>query len=157
MSRDALILGVVVSFAVAGGCGGTVRRSVPPGASSSNVITRDEILATEAADALSAVRRLRGHFLTNRGPTSLARRTPSFPVVYLDGVFLGELATLAQIPCSEIAQIRLYRSWEAPYKFGRDKTSGVIEVLTYVPVTVAAPDPDSSQATPPRPRQGSIR
>lgn len=151
MSRQTLVLRVVLSFVAVIGCGGNVRRSAPLSASS-NVLTRDEILATESADALSAVRRLRGHFLTNRGPTSLTRRTPSLPVVYLDGVFLGELATLAQIPCSEIAQIRLYRSWEAPYKFGRDKTSGVIEVLTYVPVNV---DSDSSQATPPRPPQGS--
>lgn len=142
--------GALLFILAFGSCSPGARRASAVAASSSNVITREELLATESYDALSAIRRLRGHFLTNRGPTSLAQRTPSLPVVYLDGVFLGELATLAQIPCSEIARIRLYRSWEAPFKFGRDKTSGVIEVITYVPVNVEAPDPDSSQATPRR-------
>ena len=148
-----LILSAGGAFAVlvAAGCGTNARHRTQIATGSANVITREEILATESHDALSAVRRLRGHFLTDRGPTSLIRRTPSLPVVYLDGVLLGELPTLAQIPCSEIAEIRLYRSWEAPYKFGRDKTAGVIQVLTYVPVMSDSAEPDSAPATPRRP------
>ncbi len=114
---------------------------------SRNVITRQEILDTDARDALSLVRRLRGEFLSNRGRTSLTVNTPSLPVVYLDNVLLGGAEYLATIRPADIAEIRLYRAWEAGQKFGAKATSGVIQVITYVPTPVMdREEADSSPA-----------
>lgn len=111
-----------------------------------NLITRAEIVDSHASDALTAVRRLRGEFLSNRGRTSISLPTPMLPVVYLDQMQLGSFDALATIPANDIAEIRLYRSWEASYKFGKDKTAGVIQVITYIP----APFVDSTTKDSPR-------
>ena len=98
-----------------------------------NLITRAEIEDCAAPDALTLVRRLRGEFLSNRGRTSITLNTAMLPVVYLDQVQLGNFEMLATIPARDIAEIRLYRAWEASYKFGKDKTAGVVQVITFVP------------------------
>ena len=118
-----------------------------------NLITRAEIVESHAADALACVRRLRGEFLSNRGRTSLLVNKEMLPVVYLDQVQLGSFDVLATIPASDIMEIRLYRAWEAAYKFGRDKTTGVVQVITVVPAFAPA-ERDSSQATHRRPLLG---
>ena len=105
-----------------------------------SVISRAEIEDCRAPDALTVVRRLRGEFLSNRGRTSITLNTAMLPVVYLDQVELGAFETLATIPARDIAEIRLYRGWEAAYKFGKDKSAGVVQVITFVP----APFTDSS-------------
>ena len=114
---------------------------------SPNLITRAEIVDSHATDALTCIRRLRGEFLSNRGRTSVLLSNEMLPVVYLDQMQLGSFEVLATIPTSEISEIRLYRSWEAAYKFGRDKTTGVVQIITMLPMPAAA---DSSQATPRR-------
>ena len=101
-----------------------------------NLISRAEIEDSHAPDALTLVRRLRGEFLSNRGRTSVTLNTPMLPVVYLDQVELGGFETLATIPARDIAEIRLYRAWEASYRFGKDKSAGVVQVITLVPVPV---------------------
>lgn len=116
-----------------------------------NRITRAEIIDSHTSDALACVRRLRGEFLSNRGRTSLLLSNEMLPVVYLDEMQLGSFEVLATIPTSEISEIRLYRSWEAAYKFGRDKTTGVVQVITYLPPPPTAAT-DSSPATPRRQR-----
>jgi hypothetical protein len=118
-----------------------------------NLITRAEILDSHAADALTCVRRLRGEFLSNRGRTSILLSNDMLPVVYLDNVQLGSFDVLATIPSTDIAEIRLYRSWEAGYKFGRDKTAGVVQVITYVPDFASAAS-DSAPAHQSRPLLG---
>lgn len=120
---------------------------------SRNIITRAEILDCDARDALSLVRRLRGEFLSNRGRTSLTINTPSLPVVYLDNVMLGGAEHLATLRPADIAEIRLYRSWEAAPKFGAQYTSGVIQVITYVPPLVReTTEGDSARAIRHHPR-----
>jgi hypothetical protein len=118
-----------------------------------NRITRAEILDSHATDALTCVRRLRGEFLSNRGRTSLLLTNDMLPVVYLDQMQLGSFEVLATIPTSEISEIRLYRAWEAAYKFGRDKTTGVVQVITYLPEASPAAT-DSSRAIRRRPLLG---
>jgi TonB-dependent Receptor Plug Domain len=98
---------------------------------SSQVILADEIARSRAANAYEAVAKLRHTFLSNRGRTSvLDSSAPSVPNVYLDGMPFGPLNSLNNIPAQQIASIRLYRSWEAQYKFGSENTGGVIEVTT---------------------------
>ena len=121
-----------------------------------NLITRAEIVDCAAPDALTLVRRLRGEFLSNRGRTSITLNTDMLPVVYLDQVQLGPFEMLATIPARDIAEIRLYRAWEASYKFGKDKTSGVVQVITFVPppFTDSTSTTDSARARPYRPVLG---
>jgi len=144
MTWQQLASGAALATTVACASGGHVRagkfNNYKP-----NLISRAEILESHAADALTCVRQLRGEFLSNRGRASILLSNEMLPVVYLDNVQLGSFDALATIPASDIAEIRLYRSWEASYKFGRDKTTGVVQVITYVP-DFAPAESDSSRA-----------
>jgi hypothetical protein len=128
-----------VALAIVTACAG--HNAGPFNGDNRNLISRAEIEESRAPDALTVVRRLRGEFLSNRGRTSIMLDTPMLPVVYLDQVQLGGFETLATIPARDIAEIRLYRAWEASYKFGKDKSAGVVQVITLVP----APVIDSAQ------------
>ena len=98
---------------------------------SSQVIFADEIERSRAVTAYDAVSKLRHNFLSDRGRTSiLDTSAPRVPNVYLDGMPYGPLASLNNIPAQQVASIRLYRAWEAQYKYGSDNPAGVIEVTT---------------------------
>lgn len=98
---------------------------------SSQVILADEIERSRAVTAYDAVSKLRHNFLSDRGRTSiLDTSAPRLPNVYLDGMPYGPLASLNNIPAQQVASIRLYRAWEAQYKYGSDNPAGVIEVTT---------------------------
>jgi hypothetical protein len=96
------------------------------------VITQDEIAASGAQTAYDAVKILRGNFLSYRGKTTLHRdsTSSSLPTVFLDDQEYGPILTLKQIPASHVILIRLYRSWEAPTKFGSGNMGGVIAIET---------------------------
>jgi hypothetical protein len=99
--------------------------------SDSQVITEDEIEASHAATAYEAIQKLRGNFLSYRGETSFNKNTSQpYPTVYLDGQEYGAISTLRNLPASQVATIRLYRSWEATTKFGTGNMGGVIAVTT---------------------------
>jgi hypothetical protein len=104
-----------------------------PGAaiSDSQLITEDEIEASRAPTAFEAIQKLRANFLSYRGETSLDRsKSQPYPTVYVDGQAFGPIGTLRNIPASQIATIRLYRSWEATTKFGTGNMGGVIAITT---------------------------
>ena len=113
------------------GAGACTHATSGQDSTSSQVIYADEIERSRAVNAYEAVAKLRHNFLSDRGPTSiLDKSAPRVPNVYLDGMPYGELASLNNIPAQQIASIRLYRAWEAQYKFGSDNPAGVIEVTT---------------------------
>jgi len=95
-----------------------------------NVITADQIEASQSVTAYEAIQKLQPNFLVARGPTSLSGTSSAFPNVWLDDVPYGPLATLKDIPAQNVALIRMYRAWEATYKFGTGNMGGVIEVFT---------------------------
>jgi|SRR5438105_15560554 len=103
-----------------------------PGESgNSQLITEQEIDASRAATAYDAIQKLRANFLRYRGETSLDRnKSQPYPTVYVDGQEFGPIGSLRNIPASEVATIRLYRSWEATTKFGTGNMGGVIAVTT---------------------------
>lgn len=99
--------------------------------SSSQIITEDEIDASQATSAYEAIHKLRANFLSYRGETSFNPRTSSpYPTVYVDDQEFGPIASLHTIPASEIALIRLYRAGEATTKFGIGNMGGVIAIRT---------------------------
>jgi outer membrane cobalamin receptor len=97
----------------------------------SQLITEEEIERSQAPTAYDAIQRLRANFLTYRGETSLDRnKSQPYPTVYVDGQEYGSLSSLRNIPASQVATIRLYRSWEATTTFGTGNMGGVIAITT---------------------------
>ena len=95
------------------------------------LITEDEVEASRGSDAFEVIQRLRANFLTYRGETSLNKnRSQPYPTVWVDGQEYGPISALRAIPASQIATIRLYRSWEATTKFGTGSMGGVIAITT---------------------------
>ena len=97
----------------------------------SRIITRDEIEASRTATAYDAIQKLRANFLSYRGETSISKNNSQpYPTVYVDGQEFGPISSLRSIPASQVATIRLYRSWEATTKYGTGNMGGVIAVTT---------------------------
>jgi hypothetical protein len=81
--------------------------------------------------AYEVIQKLRANFLTYRGETSFDRsKSQPYPTVYIDGQEYGQISSLRNIPASQVATIRLYRSWEATTQFGAGNMGGVIAVTT---------------------------
>ena len=93
-------------------------------------ITEDEIIASLAVDAYDAVAKLRANFLASRGRTSFRSNESTLPRVFVDGLEYGPISTLKLIPATDVAEIRLFRSWEATTTFGTGYMAGVIAVTT---------------------------
>src|SRR5438132_6998359 len=97
----------------------------------SQFITEEEVEASRAPTAYDVIQKLRANFLSYRGETSFdKRKSQPYPTVYVDGQEFGPLSSLRTIPASQVATIRLYRSWEATTKFGTGNMGGVIAVTT---------------------------
>lgn len=127
MQRSRLV--APVFFLVALACASTGSHAA--GERDTQVITEDEIAAVGAQTAYDAVKQLRANFLSYRGKTSLVNnQSPNLPTVYLDDQEYGPLLSLRSIPASQVAEIRLYRAWEATTKFGAANMGGVIAVAT---------------------------
>ena len=106
------------------------RQSARVGSADRDLITEEEIAGTTAINAYEIVQKLRGNFLSNRGKTTILGRSSATPMVYVDGVRYGEIASLRNITATTVQSIRLYRAWEAQQRYGNDVTGGVIEVTT---------------------------
>lgn len=104
--------------------------SVAPGGDPMT-ITEAQIRSLHATNAYEVVVATHGNFLHSRGRESQDPRVPPFPVhVYVDDTFYGGVGTLRDIRAGDIAEIRLYQSYEAQYKFGSGHMGGVIQVIT---------------------------
>jgi outer membrane cobalamin receptor len=109
----------------------TSPRLTPGHVGESQLITEEEIERSRAPTAYEVIQRLRANFLSYRGETSFDRnKSQPYPTVYVDGQEYGPLSSLRNIPSSQVATIRLYRSWEATTKFGTGNMGGVIAITT---------------------------
>jgi hypothetical protein len=95
-----------------------------------SVITAPELVNSGAAHAHEAVQRLGPDYLRTRGPSSVLNPTAMGPAVFVDGVFLGGLDVLADIPIGELARIKYFSAWDATTRFGAGYANGVIELTT---------------------------
>lgn len=93
-------------------------------------ITEEEIAKVEAVNAYDIILKTHANFLSYRGRTSFYNTSSPDPNVYVDDVAYGPTSILKTIPAAQVATIRLYRAWEATYKFGTGNMGGVIEVYT---------------------------
>lgn len=95
-----------------------------------SLISEDEIVASGAQTAYDAIKKLRSNFLVSRGATTLNNTSTDEPTVYVDDQRFGLVQTLKQIPANQVAEIRLFRAWEATTKYGTGNMGGVIAVFT---------------------------
>src|SRR5712671_3279670 len=106
-------------------------RLIPGRAADSQLITQEEVEASQEPTAFEVIQKLRANFLSYRGETSFNKNNSQpYPTVYLDGQQFGPLGSLRSIPASHVATVRLYRSWEATTKFGTGNMGGVIAITT---------------------------
>ena len=96
----------------------------------SQVITEAEIIEANVASAYDVIRKLRVNFLTYRGRTNFRGTSASEPRVYVDDQPYGAVSSLRTIRAGQVAEIRLYRAWEATTRFGTGHMDGVIAVTT---------------------------
>jgi hypothetical protein len=123
-SRWLAIFAVVVTSACA------ANRQSTELAYDSSVITEEEIIKSGGVTAYDVIKKIHANFLSYRGPTTLNQTSSPVPTVYVDGQLFGLLATLRTIPSAQVAEIRMYRAWEAMTKFGNGNMGGVIAITT---------------------------
>ena len=121
-------LAVCVITALSLGCVPTKPRELHDGV---DVLSEDAIEAMRVGTGYDVVARTHSEYLHSRGRESMDSRTPAVPAhVFLDDTYYGEVATLRQIPASQIAEMRFYQAYEAQFKFGTGHMGGVIQVIT---------------------------
>jgi hypothetical protein len=94
------------------------------------VITEAEIIEANVSSAYDVIRKLRANFLSYRGRTNFRGASASEPRVYVDDQPYGAVSSLRTIRSGQVAEIRLYRAWEATTRFGTGNMDGVIAVTT---------------------------
>lgn len=94
------------------------------------IITTEEINASSARDAYSAVQLLRPDWLRSRGSTSIRNPTPVSAVVYVDGQRYGDVRSLEQFRIGSFKELRYYSATEATSRWGTDHAGGVIYLTT---------------------------
>jgi hypothetical protein len=88
--------------------------------------------ASEAANALQIVQKLRPQMLQGRGvssPTDVNGET-SRPKVYVDNVSYGDLGSLSNVIATQVLEIRYLNSRDATTRWGTGHMGGVILVTT---------------------------
>ena len=121
---------MTLSCATSGSSGSGLRSK----SRSQDIIPESEITAnaTEAANALQIIEKLRPQMLRSRGlgsPTDVTGESAR-PKVYVDNVAYGDLSTLSNLTASQIKEIQFINSRDATTKWGTGHMGGVILVLT---------------------------
>lgn len=88
-------------------------------------VDAEELLATEATDLLTALRRARPWFFQTRSQRAIA------PVVYLNGVRMRALARLRDLDVRSVRSICLLRASDATTRYGTDHVGGALLVTTH--------------------------
>jgi hypothetical protein len=96
------------------------------------ILTAEEIARTTALTAYEAIQIRRPAFLAGADRRALrdADQPDTRPVVYVNGVFYGEVESLREIPVREIKDIRFLEANDATRVLGSTHVGGVIMVTT---------------------------
>ena len=109
------------------GCGtGATQRSSQ--ASSRNVLTREQLAATNSENLYDAIVKLRPEWLTSRGPTSVSDPTPAVASVFMNGNLLGRSDQLREMRVLDVSEVRYWDAGQAAARFGMGHPRGVIEL-----------------------------
>lgn len=99
---------------------------------SRNLVTREELTATNARMVYQALERVRPSWLTSRGPANIGNvrdATEAVANVYISGSRMGDLEFLKQVYVSDVHEVRFWGPGEAGAKFGMGNPRGVIEII----------------------------
>jgi hypothetical protein len=118
-----LTLAAALACASSGTAGTPVRREP-------NLITEQEIAASNESNVYDVVNRLRPMFLKTRGRSTINAGGSEYASVFLDGQFYGELGSMRNIVSSQIQEIRYLSGPDAVSKYGMRYGSGAVDVRT---------------------------
>ena len=95
-----------------------------------NIITADQISASQQTNAYDVVSRLRPNFLKSRGRTTVYGQGSDYAAVFLDGQSYGDLSSLRNISAPQIRSIQFIRGTDAVTTYGMQYGAGVIAIRT---------------------------
>ena len=100
--------------------------------STREILTAEEISRTTALTAYDAIQIRRPAFLAGAQRRALrdADQPDTRPVIYVNGVFYGEVESLRDIPAREVKDIRFLEANDATRVLGSAHVGGVIMVTT---------------------------
>jgi hypothetical protein len=116
-----LTLATALACASSGTAGTAVRRDP-------NLITEQEIVASNESNVFDVVNRLRPMFLKTRGRSTINAGGSEYASVFLDGQYYGELGSLRNIVASQIHEIRYLNGPDAVSRYGMRYGSGAVDV-----------------------------
>lgn len=93
-----------------------------------DVLSGDELRATNAANVWDALVRLRPQWLRARGSTSLVAPLSEEPIVYLQGIRHGSVRTLQTMNIDRVRRVEYIDGRDATTRFGTGHGGGVIMV-----------------------------
>jgi len=119
----AVLVGAAGACASGQGGGGTSNR---------NLVTGEELTATNARTVYEALERVRPNWLSSRGPASIGNVRDAGEAVanvYIEGSRMGDVEYLKQVYVSDVHEIRFWTAGEAGARFGMGNPRGVIEII----------------------------
>ncbi len=126
---------LILCLALAAGCSaGGAPGAASPAPRNPDVITAQELASVPYSNAYDAIQRLRPQMLQPRGgsaTSSLTQEATYGVKVYLDGVPVGGLDDLKDIPLSGIKEIRYLNATDATQRFGTGNPGGAIMIRTH--------------------------
>lgn len=123
-----VLLVALPSFLAACGGGGAPGTPTPR---DTNVITLEEIEATQAPTAYDIIQQLRPRWMIrNRGQRTFSETEADYAKVFVDDMPPREFDYLSQIPRASIQELRFIEAREATYLYGTGYNAGVIKVTT---------------------------
>ena len=130
----ALKLAAVAAVSILMGCASATTQSAPPPSpspaerASRNVLTREQLAATNSDNLYDALSKLRPEWLSSRGPTSVSDPTPTAASVYMSGTMLGKADALKDMRILDVSEVRYWDAGQASARFGMGHPRGVIEI-----------------------------
>lgn len=123
----AITLVILLASATLVGCaGGTTQSRSERG--SGNVLTQEQLAATNSDNLYDAIAKLRPDWLTRRGPTSVSDPTPASASVFMNGTLLGKAEYLVQMRVLDATEVHYWDAGTASARFGMGHPRGVIEI-----------------------------
>ncbi len=120
-----LLVGIFVGVTACGPA-----RNLPGGRSSSDPITRSQLLSVPDDSAFGIVRLLRPRWLRPRIQATPGNPAPIYPVVYVDHLPYGSLESLYGLPSNVIERIEYLSALDATTFYGTGHMGGIIRVVT---------------------------
>ena len=125
MRRVSLTVAVVLLVSAC-----TAQKAGRPMSARRDVITEEEIEASNATNVYDLVASLRGEFLKDRGIISIKTNTREKAVVFLNDQEYGIVETMRNIPKGRVSEVRYIAGVDAVNRFGAQYGGGIIMLIS---------------------------